>query len=136
MTHKTSGKQLFVYGTLAPNRPNHHIMTPIADGVWQPAYVMGKVLPNGYGRAAGYPALILAKDMPDGNCQRIDGFVFSSQDLPKHWQRLDDFEGDGYERVRVMATLATGEMVSADVYALAKSEQVRYWQDEMSLPFV
>ncbi|MBD3727066.1 MAG: gamma-glutamylcyclotransferase, partial [Moraxella osloensis] len=34
-------QHLFVYGTLAPNRDNHSIMTPINNGSWQPATIRG-----------------------------------------------------------------------------------------------
>ena len=33
-------EKLFVYGTLAPNRPNEHILKQIG-GSWQDAIVMG-----------------------------------------------------------------------------------------------
>lgn len=108
---------LFVYGTLAPSRPNHHIMTPIPNGEWQSAHTFGDLLPNGWGASLGYPALI-----PNANGQRIDGFIFSSPELQNHWDRLDKFEGDGYDRVVITAYLENGEMVQAFVYALAQSE--------------
>ena len=108
---------LFVYGTLAPNRPNHHIMTPIVDGVWQVAHIYGDLLPNGWGASLGYPAVI-----PNDDGQRVDGFLFSSPDLNNHWQRLDEFEGDGYGRKLVTVHLPDGKQTMAYVYALAECE--------------
>lgn len=35
-------QHLFVYGTLAPNQPNAHILAPI-NGIWQPATIHGKL---------------------------------------------------------------------------------------------
>lgn len=108
---------LFVYGTLAPNRPNHHIMTPIAGGEWVSAYAFGELLPNGFGASLGYPALIPADDG-----QKVQGFIFTSDELADHWDRLDDFEGVGYDRVIITAYLQTGESVTAYVYALADKD--------------
>lgn len=112
---------LFVYGTLAPNRSNHYIMTPIKNGEWQPAYTFGKLLPNGWGMAFGYPAFI-PNSNDDESSERIDGFIFRSEDLENHWERLDAFEGDGYDRIVISVYLENGEKVQAFVYALAQSE--------------
>lgn len=106
-------EHLFIYGTLAPNRPNHHIMTPILNGIWTPATIRGKLIAEGWGATLGYPAVI-----PDDTGDVVQGFVFSSDDLGNHWQRLDEFEGEGYERVSVMATLENGQTITAFVYAL------------------
>jgi gamma-glutamylcyclotransferase (GGCT)/AIG2-like uncharacterized protein YtfP len=103
--------RLFVYGTLAPGRPNAHVLAPLV-GTWAPATVMGTLLPDGWGAAMGYPGIIL-----DGNGV-VEGLVFTSDALPRHWARVDDFEGEGYERVLTTATLADGTVVDAYVYAL------------------
>lgn len=113
---------LFVYGTLAPNRANHHIMMPIKNGLWQPASIYGKLFPNGWGLSSGYPAVI-----PDEQGEKIEGFLFSSPELNCHWARLDEFEGVGYNRVPVTAYLDNGETVDAFVYALAQ-EEVERWR--------
>lgn len=106
-------QQLFVYGTLAPNRVNHHIMTPIKNGSWRPATIRGHLLSDGgWGSALGFPALI-----PDEQGAIVEGWVFSSDDLVHHWARLDAFEGESYQRIEVIATLDTGEQVTAFVYA-------------------
>lgn len=44
--------------------------------------------------------------------------MFSSERLDEHWERLDHFEGDGYERVMTVATLPGGATVEAHVYVL------------------
>ena len=54
--------------------------------------------------------------------QDIEGYVFQSAHLGEHWRTLDDFEGADYVRVLTMATLESGEVVEAYVYALAKGE--------------
>lgn len=105
--------RLFVYGTLAPGRPNAHVLASI-PGAWEPASVRGTLLQEGWGAAAGYPGIVL-----DEHGEEIQGLVFSSEDLSAHWSRLDAFEGEGYERVLVSAKLQDGTVVSAYIYKLS-----------------
>ena len=109
MTHR-----LFVYGTLAPGRPNQHVLAGV-PGTWEPATVRGELLPEGWGAAAGFPAIVLGDDGPE-----VEGLLFSSDELDVHWQHLDDFEGDGYERVVTLALLPSGEAVRAHIYVLRR----------------
>jgi gamma-glutamylcyclotransferase (GGCT)/AIG2-like uncharacterized protein YtfP len=104
--------RLFVYGTLAPGRPNSHVLAPL-PGTWQPATVRGTLHPEGWGAAVGYPGIVL-----DERGSEVRGLVFSSDELAAHWTRLDDFEGDGYKRVLTTAVLEDGRTVQAYVYAL------------------
>ena len=105
-------QQLFVYGTLAPGRSNEHILAPLG-GLWQPATVRGHLYPHGWGATLGYPALV-----PDEAGEEVRGLIFSSDQLGSFWPALDEFEGDGYERVLVEARLDGGGSVAAFVYAL------------------
>ena len=107
--------RLFVYGTLAPGRPNEHVLADVR-GTWEPATVRGTLHSQGWGAAAGYPGIVLSEQGAE-----VQGFVFSSAELPAHWARLDAFEGAGYLRVPVRATLASGATVDANVYALASA---------------
>ena len=50
----------------------------------------------------------------------MPGLLFRSDDLPAHWDRLDAFEGEGYDRVLTTVHLHTGEDVRAYVYALRR----------------
>lgn len=111
----TMVQRLFVYGTLAPNRPNEHILKPV-KGEWQPAYISGTLVEAGWGAEMGYPAVIPSVDGSDG--EKVEGFVFSSDELDKHWAMLDEFEGDGYERVEVVAFVEDGKKLIAQVYAI------------------
>lgn len=104
--------RLAVYGTLAPGKPNHHQLSGL-DGVWVPGSVRGRLVRKGWGVDYGYPAIVLDPDGPEVAVQ-----LFVSPDLAAHWQRLDDFEGDGYRRERVMVTTADGP-VEAWIYAEA-----------------
>ena len=110
-------QRLFVYGTLAPGRPNEHVLANV-PGEWEPATVIGKLFEEGWGAAAGYPGLVLDKDGGD-----VEGFLFSSEKLAEHWRRLDEFEGDGYERVLTRVKLKNGTAIDAYIYALKVMSQ-------------
>ena len=105
--------RLFVYGTLAPGRPNEHVLAE-APGVWTPATVRGVLRQQGWGATMGYPGIVL-----DEQADEVHGFVFSSDALAAHWPRLDAFEGAGYERVLTVAKLQDGALVEAYIYKLS-----------------
>ncbi|MDW3193755.1 MAG: gamma-glutamylcyclotransferase [Cytophagales bacterium] len=105
--------KLFVYGTLGPGRPNEHWLTNIG-GTFEEAYVRGRLYPDGWGATLGYPALVID---PEGDV--VMGHVFSSDNLPDHWQELDDFEGEGYLRVLTEVTLNDGSILQAYFYSLS-----------------
>ena len=48
------GRTLAVYGTLAPGRPNHHVVAPLG-GEWTEGLIEGDFLPVGWGADLGYP---------------------------------------------------------------------------------
>lgn len=104
--------RLFVYGTLAPGRPNDHVLADV-PGRWQPATVTGSLRAEGWGAAVGYPGIVLDERGGD-----VHGFLFSSEALAEHWPRLDEFEGDGYARVVTPVTLGDGSTVDAYIYRL------------------
>ena len=107
-------QRLFVYGTLAPGRPNEHVLAPLG-GDWQPAAVRGHLMQLGWGAAMGYPALML-----DEAGEEVRGFVFSAEGLAAFWDTLDAFEGEQYERILTTARLEDGSTVAAYVYVLAR----------------
>lgn len=98
----TAPERLATYGTLRPGQPNHHQMAGIA-GVWSEGWVRGRLVPEGWGAALGYPALA-----PDPAGPRVAVALFTSADLSAHWPRLDAFEGEGYQRVRIAVATAEG----------------------------
>ena len=104
--------RLFVYGTLAPGRPNAHVLAQV-PGTWEAATVRGTLRQEGWGAAIGYPGIVV-----DERGEEVPGFVFCSEELSSHWARLDRFEGEGYQRVPVSARLEDGSVVQAQVYAL------------------
>ncbi len=105
-------QRLFVYGTLAPGRPNEHLLNEIG-GSWEDATVTGTLRPEGWGATMGYPAIVL-----DENGDEVAGFLLSSDKLSDHWSRLDEFEGEAYERVLAVARLKDDRTVDAYVYVL------------------
>ncbi|RVT95074.1 gamma-glutamylcyclotransferase [Sphingomonas crocodyli] len=94
--------RLAVYGTLAPGRANHHELADLR-GTWRGGIVRGRLVQKGWGADFGYPALILD---PAGDAVPVH--LLDSADLPAHWARLDDFEGDGYARVVASIETDTG----------------------------
>ena len=111
--------RLFVYGTLAPGRPNAHVLADV-PGTWEPATVTGTLLAEGWGAAEGYPGIILSEQ---GDA--VEGLLFSSDSLAEHWARLDEFEGEGYERVLTTVQRKDGAVVDAYVYALRGNSSER-----------
>ena len=103
-------QSLFVYGTLAPGRPNDHVLAEV-PGDWEPAQARGKLLEQGWGAALGFPAIEL-----NAGGDVVEGFLFTSDALDEHWARLDDFEGDGYERVLTEVRLSDGRSANAFIY--------------------
>ena len=103
-------QRLFAYGTLAPGRPNEHVLAAV-EGEWEPATVRGTLAHEGWGADLGFPAISLADDAPE-----VSGFLFISEHLDDHWARLDGFEGEEYERVVVAAKRANGQDVDAHIY--------------------
>ena len=110
--------RLFVYGTLAPGRPNEHVLADV-PGSWEPATVTGSLLQEGWGAAFGYPGITL-----DKHGSEVKGFLFSSEQLAKHWARLDEFEGEGYERILTTVKLEDGTAVEAYIYQLSNGQEM------------
>ncbi|MNZ83746.1 AIG2-like family protein [compost metagenome] len=112
---KSMIERLFVYGTLAPGRPNEHVLGEVG-GSWEAASVTGRLRQEGWGAEMGYPGLDL-----DEKGEEIAGFLFTSENLSAYWEKLDAFEGSAYERVLTSAKLEDNRVVDAYVYALRKA---------------
>ncbi len=110
-------QSLFVYGTLAPGRKNHHVLAAI-PGSWESATLRGTLVDEGWGAEFGCPAILPSADGED-----IAGHLFSSDELEHYWPLLDEFEGEGYERLPVEVTLLAGGKAGAQVYALKRAEE-------------
>ena len=116
MSNDDSQQRLFVYGSLAPGRPNHHVMADI-PGSWHPAMLRGHLVDEGWGAELGCPGILPS---PDGG--EVEGFVLASTALEDHWERLDAFEGGEYERVIATVRVDRVRDVDAFVYALKRNE--------------
>lgn len=111
-------RTLAVYGTLAPERPNHHVIAPLG-GEWTAGVIEGELSPEGWGATLGYPAF-----RPRVGGPAIAVQVLISPALPTAWPALDQFEGSEYRRilVPVFQPGAAGERLLytvANVYAAA-----------------
>lgn len=111
MTHAAETR-LATYGTLAPGQVNEHVLSDL-DGTWSTGTVNGDLQDEGWGATHGCPGIILN---PAGT--KVSVHLFESADLPAHWERLDAFEGSGYQRTPVIVETAEGP-VEAMIYALA-----------------
>ncbi|MEM7273182.1 MAG: gamma-glutamylcyclotransferase [Actinomycetota bacterium] len=88
----TPDRALAVYGTLAPGESNHHVLLGV-DGEWRDGYIRGYLFDVTWGGAEGYPGVVL-----DTGGNLIPVRVLVSDQLDRHWDRLDRFEGPGYHR--------------------------------------
>jgi len=105
--------RLAVYGTLAPGRPNHHLLAGL-EGRWRRGTVRGRLDADGWAAPIGYLGLVLD---PAGPLVQME--LFESADLPDHWSRLDEFEGADYRRVVTQVSTPDGD-VDAWIYVLAE----------------
>ncbi len=86
---------LAVYGTLAPGRPNHHVVAPLG-GEWTDGLIEGDLLPVGWGADLGYPGF-----RPRVGGEAVAVWVLVAPLLAGAWLELDRFEGEGYRRILV-----------------------------------
>ena len=57
--------------------------------------------------------------------QRVEQVIAKVTALAAEWERLDRFEGDGYQRVIAQAMLEDGQIVAAYVYQLKRQARFR-----------
>ncbi len=88
-------RKLAVYGTLAPGRPNHHVVAPLGGG-WTDGIVEGDLSAEGWGATLGYPAFL-----PRVGGAAVAVQVLTSSALAEAWAELDRFEGPEYQRILV-----------------------------------
>ncbi len=112
MDDGTAAQRLAVYGTLAPGRPNHHVLDGLT-GRWITGTVRGRLRSQGWGAALGYPGVDLDPEGPP-----VEVELFESPDLSALWPHLDEFEGAGYRRVTTAVSTPDGPL-AASIYVLA-----------------
>lgn len=103
---------LFVYGTLMPNCPHGNVLEDVV-GKFVPATVTGNLKDEGWSASMGYPGIIL-----DEKGDTIHGFLFYSNNLINHWDKLDEFEGEEFTRVAVTVERYDEFEVDTFVYVL------------------
>ena len=108
---KSKEERLFIYGSLGPGGPNHHVMEKIG-GSRTSGYVLGELQSKGWGADLGFPGIVL-----DGKKDKVTGHLFSSLNLADNWGVLDEFEGEGYERKKAQV-YTENEIFEAWVYAV------------------
>ena len=107
-------KILIVYGTLAPNAPNHSVIEHI-KGTWHKGIVRGKLEKEGWGAETGYWGF---KQTPENEQEAIKAFVLFSNELATNWDYIDDFEGHEYKRILVPFELENGDKSVGFIYAI------------------
>tara|TARA_A200000113_G_scaffold209000_1_gene207741 strand:+ start:278 stop:658 length:381 start_codon:yes stop_codon:yes gene_type:complete len=112
-------ENLFIYGSLAPGCPNHHIVGHI-QGEWQPGTVEGYLVQKGWGAAMGFPGIVITGSTKPK--EKVKGMMLSSSQLRDNWAMLDDFEGEQYERIIVPVKLESGHIVDAYIYQIKPSK--------------
>lgn len=103
--------RLAVYGTLAPGASNADVLRGL-DGAWTTGWLRGRRWDDGW---HGYPGLVLD---PAGD--RVPVHVLQAAGLAGRWERIDAFEGPGYDRVVADVELIRGAVVTAHVYVLVE----------------
>lgn len=117
-------ESLFVYGTLMPNCPNGFVLENIV-GKFVRASVKGKLIDAGWSASMGYPGIRL-----DAGNDTIHGFLFYSDNLINHWDYLDKFEGEEFQRKEVIAERYDEMEVKTYIYEL-KDEIVLIHDDKI-----
>ncbi|MDJ0614701.1 MAG: gamma-glutamylcyclotransferase family protein [Rhizobiaceae bacterium] len=111
----TAEHRLATYGTLAPGEVNADQLDGL-QGEWKQGTIRGDLLKEGWGADHGCPGCLI-----NPNGERIDVFIFESADLPRHWARLDAFEGTEYSRIETMAETKDG-LLEVSIYELNREE--------------
>lgn len=90
-------RKLVSYGTLAPGQANHAVTSDL-KGEWEECIIQGTI-----NQHDGLPRFSWKLD---GSVQVAK--LFTSDDLPNHWGRLDQFEGNEYRRQLIPAKTKVG----------------------------
>ena len=96
--------RLITYGTLSPGQINNHHLDAVS-GKWTEGTVKGRLLDEGWSAGLGFPGMVL-----DDSADSIDVFVLESVTLDEHWNRIDNFEGEGYTRVLTKVNTKDGQL--------------------------
>jgi gamma-glutamylcyclotransferase (GGCT)/AIG2-like uncharacterized protein YtfP len=98
-------EKLFVYGSLAPEQPNHQILSDLS-GTWTNCKIIGSIM-----KIDG-----LQYFNWDIRGEEIEVQLFTSLGLQKKWESLDHFEGSSYTRHLITGKLPNSELIIANIY--------------------
>lgn len=102
--------RLFVHGSFAPSGSRQQVLAMI-PGFWEKAAVVGSF------RHATDGSGCFGIGLADTQSQ-VEGFLFYSDRLAEHWDRLDTIEFAGFARVQTTVLRSDGVSVEAFVYAI------------------
>ncbi len=102
--------RLAAYGSLMRGEPNHYEVRSI-PGTWSQGTVRGWTYEITWGPADGYDGITL-----DAAGPTVTVDVLESDELDRHLDRLDRFEGPGYRRITVPVIIADGTETEAWIY--------------------
>jgi gamma-glutamylcyclotransferase (GGCT)/AIG2-like uncharacterized protein YtfP len=95
-------ERLVIYGTLAPGRANHKVIEDLR-GSYSDCRVHGRI-----SEVDGLPYFTWAP-----SADSLGAHLFCSKQLPEKWDDLDRFEGDGYKRRLIPATVEGGLSIAS-----------------------
>jgi gamma-glutamylcyclotransferase (GGCT)/AIG2-like uncharacterized protein YtfP len=98
-------EQLIVYGSLMPGDLYHFLLADL-PGTWEQCVIRGRM-----GKYGGFKAFRYDAAGPEH-----PAWLLTSPALPGRFPELDEFEGEGYERVVIPAQV-NGRCRMAQVYA-------------------
>jgi len=101
-----------VYGSLAPGKKNYRFIEHL-KGVWKTGNVYGRLEQKGWGAKLGFPGFKKSDDP-----ESIEVQILFSEELPCHWDWLDEFEGKEYFRETIEFKLEDGHKGLGYIYAL------------------
>lgn len=102
--------RLALYGILRPGGSHHYEVRSI-PGTWTTGTVRGWTYQITWGPADGYDGITL-----DAAAPTVEVDVLESDELDRHLDRLDRFEGPGYRRVTTDAELEDGSVVEVQIF--------------------
>ncbi|MFW9992900.1 MAG: gamma-glutamylcyclotransferase family protein [Candidatus Odinarchaeota archaeon] len=78
-------------------------------------HIHGKLYESGWRSDIGFPRIVWK---PSGS--KVNVYLFVSDHLPEHWQRLDNFEGEEYRRSLVPVHGDKGVIALANIYEIRR----------------
>lgn len=107
-------QRLAAYGSLAPGGANHHHVSSLV-GKWSKGMVSGTLRERGRGSGEGPPGLAW-----EAASAGVEVHLLESAALAGAWDRLDEFQGPGYQRILVPVE-TKGRTIVCNLYELAEA---------------